>query len=53
MKTVPAERVVVRVPYIPDRNTDEDVEESIRRLKEMGVEKLDVFRYKVKNNVNP
>ncbi len=53
LKTIPAERVVVRVPYIPDRNTDEDVEESVRRLKEMGVEKLDVFRYKIKNNENP
>ncbi|MBP5230250.1 MAG: radical SAM protein [Clostridia bacterium] len=49
LKTVSAVRVVVRVPYIPDLNNEEDVRESVRRLKEMGVEKLDVFRYTVKN----
>ncbi|MBO4366086.1 MAG: radical SAM protein [Clostridia bacterium] len=52
LKAVPAERVVVRVPHIPDHNTDEDVRQSVRQLKEMGVKNLDVFRYTVKSKNN-
>ena len=37
--------VMVRVPHIPDFNTDEDVAKSIERLKAMGVENIDEFNY--------
>ncbi len=39
------DRVVVRVPLIPDYNTDDDRQKSLSRLKELGVTKLDVFEY--------
>jgi pyruvate formate lyase activating enzyme len=37
--------IMVRVPHIPDLNTDEDVAKSIERLKGMGVTKFDEFKY--------
>ena len=40
-----AERVMVRVPHIPEYNTEEDVAKSVERLREMGVEKIDEFEY--------
>ena len=38
-------RVIVRVPHIPDFNTDEDVECSKKRLETMGVTSIDEFNY--------
>ena len=38
-------RIVVRVPHIPDFNTDEDVERSKERLEKMGVTNIDEFQY--------
>ena len=38
-------RIMVRVPHIPEFNTDEDVEKSIERLKVMGVKNIDEFNY--------
>ena len=38
-------RVMVRVPHIPEFNTDEDVARSIERLKAMGVVNIDEFNY--------
>ena len=38
-------RIMVRVPQIPEFNTDEDVAKSIERLKAMGVENIDEFNY--------
>ena len=38
-------RVMVRVPHIPDFNTDEDVAKSIERLKAVGVVDIDEFQY--------
>lgn len=38
-------RVMARVPHIPDFNTDEDVAQSIERLKAMGVMHIDEFHY--------
>ena len=38
-------RVMVRVPHIPDFNTDEDVAKSIECLKAMGVVNIDEFNY--------
>ena len=40
-----ASRVTVRVPHIPDFNTDADVQASIERLKAMGVVNIDEFEY--------
>ena len=39
------DRVMVRVPHIPDFNTDEDVRLSVNRLKEMGIQHIDEFTY--------
>ena len=38
-------RIMVRVPHIPEFNTDEDVAKSIERLKAMGVINIDEFNY--------
>jgi pyruvate formate lyase activating enzyme len=37
--------ILVRVPHIPDFNTDEDVAKSMERLKGMGVINFDEFNY--------
>ena len=42
------ERVVVRVPLIPDYNDEEKREKSIEKLKAMGVERMDIFSYVVR-----
>ena len=39
------ERVVVRVPLIPDYNSEEAQSRSVERLKELGVTRLDIFTY--------
>ena len=39
------ERVVVRVPLIPDYNTEEAQSRSVDKLKELGVTRLDIFNY--------
>jgi pyruvate formate lyase activating enzyme len=41
-------RVMVRVPHIPEFNTDEDVAKSVERLKAMGVVNLDEFTYVIR-----
>ena len=38
-------RIIVRVPHIPDFNTDEDVLQSMEQLKKMGVKHFDEFQY--------
>lgn len=38
-------RITVRVPHIPDFNTDEDVAKSMEQLKAMGVVHFDEFKY--------
>lgn len=38
-------RIVVRVPHIPDYNTDQDVAKSMVQLKAMGVINFDEFQY--------
>lgn len=39
------ERIKVRVPHIPEFNTDEDVEKSKEHLTAMGVKNIDEFNY--------
>ena len=41
-------RVMVRVPHIPDFNTDEDVAKSRECLKAMGVMNIDEFNYLIR-----
>ena len=43
-----AERVMVRVPHIPEYNSEEDVAKTVERLREMGVEKIDEFDYVIR-----
>lgn len=38
-------RIIVRLPHIPEFNTDEDVAKSIERLTAMGVVDVDEFQY--------
>ena len=45
-----AEQITVRTPLIPSYNTDEDIDASIQRLKEMGIIHFDRFKYKTPNN---
>ncbi len=40
-----ADRIVVRVPHIPDYNTDEDVQRSRDRLTATGITRIDEFNY--------
>lgn len=44
---VGSERITVRIPLIPDFNTQEDQFRSQARLAEMGIEKFDLFAYKI------
>lgn len=41
------DHVIIRVPLIPEYNTEEDTERSVERLKELGFGKFDRFTYKV------
>lgn len=40
-----AEHIVVRVPHIPDYNTDQDVQRSRQYLESIGVTRIDEFTY--------
>ena len=40
--------MTVRVPHIPNYNTDADVQASIARLKEMGFSQFDEFNYVIR-----
>ena len=42
------DRIMVRVPHIPDFNTHDDVAKSIAALKEMGVVHIDEFEYLIR-----
>ena len=48
LSLVGSERVVVRVPLIPDYNTPAHQEASRERLRDMGVTQFDLFPYKVR-----
>lgn len=45
-----AARILVRVPRIPDFNTNDDQMRNMNRLCGMGVKNLDIFEYVVKEN---
>lgn len=42
-----SDRVLVRLPLIPDYNTDDDIQRSLHELEEMGFSRFDEFKYKV------
>ena len=39
------ERIVIRVPHIPEFNTDEDVKQTRRYLESLGITRIDEFTY--------
>ena len=47
------EQIIVRTPVIPAYNTENDVDNSIRLLKQMGIIQFDRFTYKTPNNCQP
>ena len=52
LEKVGPEHILVRVPGIPGYNTAEDREKSVETLHAMGVERLDVFNYVVRDGEN-
>lgn len=47
------EQIIVRTPIIPVYNSENDVDNSIRLLKEMGITQFDRFTYKTLNTYQP
>ncbi len=47
------EQIIVRTPIIPVYNSESDVDNSIRLLKEMGIPQFDRFTYKTLNTYQP
>lgn len=47
------EQIIVRTPIIPVYNSESDVDNSIRLLKEMGITRFDRFTYKTLNTYQP
>ena len=45
VEAIGADRIVVRVPRIPEYNTSEDQEKSVERLRSMGITNLNLFDY--------
>ena len=48
LSLVGPERITVRLPLIPEYNTEEDRQQSKALLQEMGIRKFDLFTYRVK-----
>lgn len=46
----PIERIMVRVPLIPDYNTDDDRAWSVEQLQAYGFERFDKFTYRTEGN---
>ena len=49
VELVGPERIMVRLPLIPEFNTDADREKSERRLREMGLQHFDRFTYRMES----
>ena len=47
------EQIIVRTPIIPVYNSESDVDNSIRLLKEMGITQFELFTYKTLNTYQP
>ena len=50
VKAKGAEHIIVRVPLIPGYNTDEDRDRSAATLREMGVRRIDRFKYIIRDS---
>ena len=48
LERIGPEHITVRIPKIPEYNSREDQERSVKLLKSMGVQKLDVFDYVIR-----
>ncbi len=53
IRTAGPERVLVRVPHIPEVNTPDDVARSIAQLRALGVQRFDEFVYYKPGPVSP
>ncbi len=51
LSLVGSERIQVRVPKIPKYNKKKDIRHTIKRLRELGVTRIDLFEYKI-NSTN-
>jgi pyruvate formate lyase activating enzyme len=51
MDIVGPERIVVRIPLIPDFNTEEDRQRSQALLSEMGLRQFDLFTYRTERRI--
>ena len=45
LESVDPDRVRVRIPRIPNHNTEEDIQRSVERVRKMGATRLDLFDY--------
>ena len=50
LSLVGPEHITVRVPLIPDYNTEADTDRTAQRLAAMGITRLDRFTYRTNNN---
>ena len=48
LQLVGPERILVRLPLIPQYNTDENRQCSQQLLQKMGIQKFDLFTYRIK-----
>ena len=48
LTTVGPERITVRVPLIPEFNTEENRKQSVELLKQIGITQFDLFTYRIK-----
>ena len=48
LSTVGPERITVRVPLIPEFNTEENRKQSVELLKQIGITQFDLFTYRIK-----
>jgi pyruvate formate lyase activating enzyme len=48
LQLVGSERILVRLPLIPQYNTDENRQRSQQLLQKMGIQKFDLFTYRIK-----
>lgn len=51
-KLVGNRRITVRIPHIPDFNTDSDVDATLCFLRSLGLSEFDVFNYKIPNKIS-
>ena len=45
-----SDHIIVRVPLIPEYNTEADTDRTVERLTAMGITNIDRFTYKIKNS---